>query len=102
MAEDHLNHAVTPFPGLADGRMGLKHVFRISWDETPGYHAIEEMIAEGDLVVTRPSAIGKHGDDLFGIRATGAQVGCRRSARVQIEQMPAPSEAVTTLESGRP
>jgi predicted ester cyclase len=74
VAEDYLNHAPTPFPGLADGREGLKQVFRIFWDATPGYHAIEEMIAEGDLVVTRMMAIGKHTGDMFGIRATGAQL----------------------------
>ena len=74
VAEDYLNHAPTPFPGIADGREGLKQVFRIFWDATPGYHDIAEMIAEGDLVVTRMTAFGKHTGDMFGIRATGAEL----------------------------
>jgi predicted ester cyclase len=74
VAEDYLNHAPTPFPGIPDGREGLKPVFRIFWDATPGYHDIAEMIAEGDLVVTRMTAFGKHTGDMFGIRATGAEL----------------------------
>lgn len=74
VAEDYLNHAPTPFPGLKAGREGLKQVFQIFWDATPGFHEIEEMIAEGDLVVTRMTAFGKHTGDMFGIRATGADL----------------------------
>lgn len=74
VAEEYLNHAPTPFPGVAGGRDGLKQVFRIFLEATPGYHEIEDMIAEGDLVVTRMTAYGKHEGDLFGIRATGADL----------------------------
>ena len=69
--EDYVNHAPTPFPGLAPGREGLKQAFKIFWDATPGYHDIEDMIAEGDRVVTRMTAYGKHTGDLFGLPATG-------------------------------
>lgn len=74
VTEGYLNHAPTPFPGMADGREGLMQAFRIFWDATPGYHEIEAMIAEGDLVVTRMTAFGKHTGDMFGIRATGADL----------------------------
>ena len=71
VVEDYLNHAPAAFPGLAEGREGLKQAFKIFWDATPGYHEIEDMIAEDDKVVTRMTAYGKHTGDMFGIRATG-------------------------------
>ena len=69
--ENYANHAPTGFPGLAAGREGLKQAFVIFRDATPGYHEIQDMIAEGDLVVTRMTARGKHVGDVFGIKATG-------------------------------
>jgi len=74
VAENYLNHSPTPFPGMAEGREGLKQVFQIFLDATPGHHEIEDMIGEGDLVVTRMTAFGKHTGDMFGIHATGADL----------------------------
>ena len=74
VVEDYLNHAPAAFPGLAEGREGLKQAFKIFWDATPGYHEIEDMIAEDDKVVTRMTAYGKHTGDMFGIRATGTDI----------------------------
>ena len=71
VAEDYLNHNPPPFPGLASGRMGLKQAFEIFWKATPGYHRIEEQIAEGDKVVTRMTSYGKHEGDLPGAPRTG-------------------------------
>lgn len=71
VAEDYLDHNPPPFPGLADGREGLKQVFKIFWDATPGYHKIEDQIAEGDKVVTRLTSYGKHVGDLPGAPHTG-------------------------------
>ena len=73
VAEDYVNHA-PPFPGLAEGREGLKQAFAIFWRATPGRHEIEDMIAEGDKVVTRLSAYGSHQGDLPGIQKTGAKL----------------------------
>jgi predicted ester cyclase len=70
VVDDYVNHAPPPFPGLAEGREGLKQAFNIFWKATPGYHQIEDMIAEGDKVVTRLTAYGKHAGDMFGIQAT--------------------------------
>jgi len=56
VAEDYLDHSPPPFPGLASGREGLKQAFKIFWTATPGYHYIEDQIAEGDKVVTRLTA----------------------------------------------
>jgi steroid delta-isomerase-like uncharacterized protein len=71
VAEDYVDHNPPPFPGLAKGREGLKQAFKIFWDATPGYHQIEDQIAEGDKVVTRMTSYGKHEKDLPGAPATG-------------------------------
>jgi steroid delta-isomerase-like uncharacterized protein len=71
VAEDYIDHSPPPFPGLASGRAGVKQAFEIFWKATPGYHEIEEQVAEGDKVVTRMTAYGSHEDDLPGIPRTG-------------------------------
>jgi predicted ester cyclase len=71
VAEDYLDHNPPPFPGLASGREGLKQAFKIFLEATPGYHRIEEQIAEGDKVVTRLTSYGKHEGDLPGAPRTG-------------------------------
>ena len=71
VAENYVDHNPPPFPGLASGREGLKQAFEIFWKATPGYHHIEEQIAEGDKVVTRMTSYGKHEGDLPGAPRTG-------------------------------
>jgi predicted ester cyclase len=71
VAEDYLDHNPPPFPDLKPGREGLKQAFKIFWEATPGYHQIEEQIAEGDKVVTRLTSYGKHEKDLPGAPRTG-------------------------------
>src|ERR1700759_2941161 len=71
VAEDYVDHNPPPFPNLGTGREALKKAFRIFWDATPGYHQIEDQIAEGDKVVTRMTSYGKHEKDLPGAPATG-------------------------------
>jgi predicted ester cyclase len=71
VAEDYVDHSPPPFPGLGHGREGLKQAFEIFWAATPGYHKIEDQIAEGDKVVTRMTAYGAHEGDLPGIPKTG-------------------------------
>jgi predicted ester cyclase len=66
VAEDYLDHNPPPFPGLDSGRAGLKQAFQIFWDATPGHHEIEDQIAEGDRVVTRLTAHGRHEGELPG------------------------------------
>jgi len=70
VAEGYVDHNPPPFP-LAPGREGLKQAFKLFWDATPGYHRIEEQIAEGDKVVTRLTSFGKHEGDLPGAPRTG-------------------------------
>jgi steroid delta-isomerase-like uncharacterized protein len=71
VSEDYINHHPAPFPGLAPGREGLKQAFQIFWEATPGYHVIEDQVAEGDKVVTRLTVYGAHEGDLPGIPKTG-------------------------------
>src|SRR5437588_11476769 len=71
VAKDYVDHNPPPFPGLAKGREGLKQAFKIFWEATPGYHEIEDQIAESDKVVTRMTSYGKHEKDLPGAPATG-------------------------------
>jgi predicted ester cyclase len=71
VAEDYVDHSPPPFPGLGQGREGVKQAFKIFWEATPGYHTIEDQIAEGDKVVTRLTAHGVHEGDLPGIPKTG-------------------------------
>src|SRR5438067_1153905 len=74
LAEDYIDHNPPPFPGIAPGREGVKQVFKIFQQATPGYHKIEDMIAEGDKVVTRLTSIGKHEGDLPGAPHTGNEM----------------------------
>jgi ketosteroid isomerase-like protein len=74
MAEDYMDHSPPPFPGLAPGREGVKQAFRIFQLATPGYHKIEEQIAEGDKVMTRLTSYGKHEGDLPGAPRTGNEM----------------------------
>ena len=71
VADDYIDHNPPPFPGLAAGREGLKQAFRIFQHATPGYHRIDDQIAEDDRVVTRLTSIGKHEGDLPGAPRTG-------------------------------
>jgi predicted ester cyclase len=52
-------------------REGLKQSFKLFQAATPGYHHIEDQIAEGDKVVTRLTSFGKHEGDLPGAPRTG-------------------------------
>jgi ketosteroid isomerase-like protein len=86
VAEKYLDHHPPPFPGLRHGREGVKQAFQIFWAGTPGYHRIDDQIAEGDKVVTRLTAIGKHEGDLPGSPhrrwQAGREVVGERSARL--------------------
>jgi steroid delta-isomerase-like uncharacterized protein len=70
---DYVDHAAPP--GLPPGRDGLKvnvGMFRTAFPDL--HFTVEEMIAEGELVVTRRALTGTHRDELFGIPPTGKQV----------------------------
>ena len=66
VAENYIDHNPPPFPGLPAGREGLKQAFRIFKEATPGRHEIDDQVAEGDKVVTRLTAYGRHEGPLPG------------------------------------
>ncbi|MBI2321017.1 MAG: ester cyclase [Chloroflexi bacterium] len=70
LAPDFLTH--NPPPGFAPDLDGQKRAFVHFLAATPdGYHVIEDMVAEGDRVVTRVTAYGTQSGELFGIPPTG-------------------------------
>src|SRR5919199_6411058 len=73
VAEDYIDHNPAPY-GFDSGRKGLKQAFELFWVATPGYHHIDDQIAEGDKVVTRMTSYGKHVGDLPGAPATGNEM----------------------------
>ena len=73
VAPDFIDH--NPSPGFTPDLEGLKQSFVHFLAATPdGYHIVEDMIAEGDKVMTRISAYGTQTGELFGIPPTGKQI----------------------------
>lgn len=85
VAVDYINHDPPPFPGLAPGLTGLKQAFEMFWKATPGHHIIDDQIADGDKVVTRLRAVGKHEGDLAGIPPTGNDLDVKAVAIHRIQ-----------------
>jgi steroid delta-isomerase-like uncharacterized protein len=62
-------------PGQRQGREGLKEVLGMMRAAFPDMHWVaEEMVAEGDIVVTRFTWTGTHRGEFFGVPATGRSV----------------------------
>lgn len=72
LAPDFVEH--NPFPGIPPTRDGWKQAFEAFVKGAPGYHEIEDLVAEADKVVGRITAHGKHEGELFGIPATGRDI----------------------------
>jgi predicted ester cyclase len=73
VAPDFVDH--NPSPGFTPDLEGLKQSFVHFLSATPdGYHIVEDMIAEGDKVMSRISAYGTQTGELFGIPPTGKQI----------------------------
>jgi len=70
LAPDFVSH--NPSPGFGTDREGQKQSFAHFLAATPdGSHVIDDMVAEGDKVVTRLTAHGTQSGELFGIPPTG-------------------------------
>ena len=69
VSKDYIDH--NPSPWFAPGFEGVKQSFELFAVATPGYHKIEDQIAEDDKVVTRLTSYGKHEGDLPGAPRTG-------------------------------
>jgi len=68
LSEDFIEH--NPPPGIPPTREGWKQLFKMFAEATPGYHVIDDLIAEGDKVAGHITAYGKHVGTVFGIPAT--------------------------------
>ena len=67
---DFIDH--NPDPGQGQGLEGVKESFRQALDAFPDLHlAIDDMIAEGDKVVSRLTFSGTHKAEFAGIPASG-------------------------------
>jgi steroid delta-isomerase-like uncharacterized protein len=75
VAENFVNHDPSVPPDLPPGREGLKALARFYRSAFPDAQlTIEDLIAEGDKVVSRYTARGTHQGDFGGIPPTGKQV----------------------------
>jgi steroid delta-isomerase-like uncharacterized protein len=75
-----------PLPGQRQGREGLKEVLGMMRAAFPDIHwAVEEMVAEGDKVVTRFTWTGTHRGSFMGIPATGKSVSVKGVVIDQLE-----------------
>ncbi|MEX1254326.1 MAG: ester cyclase [Dehalococcoidia bacterium] len=74
IAPDYLDHN-PPFPNLPAGRAGSREGFQLALGAFSDFsHEVVDQIAEGDKVVTRMRASGKHTGEFLGIPATGKSV----------------------------
>ena len=71
LSEDFVEH--NPFPGISANREGWKQAFKMFAEATPGYHVIDDLIAEDDKVAAHITAYGKHVGTIFGIPATNKE-----------------------------
>ena len=75
-----------PLPGQRQGREGLKEVLGMMRAAFPDIHwTAEEMVAEGDKVVTRFTWTGTHRGEFLGIPATGKSVSVKGVVIDQLE-----------------
>jgi len=73
---DFINH--DPTPGTRPDREGAKQYLAELRTAFPDLHGtIDQMIAEGDMVVIHASARGTHRGSLWGVRATGKRIEVR-------------------------
>ena len=67
-----------PLPGQRQGREGLKEVLGMLSGAFPDIHwVVEEMVGEGDKVVTRFTWTGTHRGTFLGVPATGKSVAVK-------------------------
>ena len=84
LAPEYVNHS--PFaPGLPTGPEGVPIVMTAMWAAFPDLtFAVEDMIAEGDRVVTRAVLRGTHQGEFAGAPATGRTI---EVAMISIERV---------------
>jgi predicted ester cyclase len=84
VAPTFVNH--DPPPGFTPDLEGLKRANDHFLAAAPdGYHVVEDMIAEGEKVMTRLSAYGTHTGELFGVPPSDKRVSMTAIAIHRIE-----------------
>ncbi|MDT4938903.1 MAG: hypothetical protein QOG80_2574 [Pseudonocardiales bacterium] len=72
-----VNHDA-PFPGAPEGREGMRLAASTYRRALPDWHSdIEQLIAEGDIVVETFTASGTHRGELLGVPGTGKTITLR-------------------------
>ena len=75
ISHDYDDHNPPPFPDLPPGLAGSHKAFDYALGAFSEFqHEILDQVAEGDKVVSRIKAQGKHTGDFLGIPATGKEV----------------------------
>ena len=83
IATDYLDHDSPP--GAAPGLAGFKQVITKAFNAFPDFHyIIEDLIAEGDRVVSRGTVHGTHLGEFRGIAPTGNQITIKEVHIVRI------------------
>ena len=64
-----------PFPGAPDGPAGMRLAAAVFREALPDWHSdVDQLVAEGDIVVERFTASGTHRGELMGARPTGKTI----------------------------
>jgi len=75
VAPGYDDHNPPPFPNLPPGIDGARQAFNLALDGFSDFkHEVLDQVAEGDKVVTRIKASGKHTGDFLGIPPTNRDV----------------------------
>ena len=61
-------------PGSPTDLEGLKRQFIMFQTSTPGYHTVDVLVAEGDMVAGKITGHGTHEGELLGIPRTGKKI----------------------------
>ncbi len=72
VSKDFVDHSGSP--GRSSDLEGLRRSFLDSQVATPGYHRLDELIADGDMVAARVTGHGTHAGTYRGIPATGRRI----------------------------
>jgi steroid delta-isomerase-like uncharacterized protein len=80
-----INHD-SPFPGAPEGPEGMRRAAQVYREALPDWHSdVEELVAEGDIVVERFTASGTHRGELLGVKPTGRTLKLRGIQMFRIE-----------------
>lgn len=67
-----------PFPGGPDGLDGMRQAGAMFREALPDWHSdVDQLVAEGDIVVERFTASGTHRGELMGVPPTGKTIVLR-------------------------